>query len=458
MAREKAELHPLELGNKALPIIMGLVSFLGIFSLFLGIGISQGARLAQLERVRALLEASTVRVGIESMLNERISLERGIVAFVSSNPRLDAATFASYAEVIRGTDTVIGGLALLQGTTVKFVHPYDENKAVIGVDLSQIPDQRESILLAMSTRDPVIVGPVKMVQGGTSIISRMSIFIAGSDGPVYWGQASVALNRDEILKQAGALNHANLTFMLRSDMESSPDVIFGDLSILEQSPILLNVSLPGITWTLAALPHSGWRQTGMPSVGLSVIGLAVGAFAGFAIFSVLRTRSTLKRMAYHDQLTELPNRSLFWDRLQMETNRAERDGTSICVCMLDLNGFKAINDSYGHEAGDRLLAEVAARMQKTIRKSDTVARLGGDEFAIIAPIDKPNSLAEVRSRIADCFTLPFDLGVVKKHMEASVGHALFPQDGIDIEALLACADKRMYKEKSKGASNASGTS
>lgn len=440
-------------GYKATSIIVGLIAFSGIFSLFLGIGISQGARQAQLERVRALLEASTVRVVIESSLNERISLERGIVAFLTSKPTLDSETFATYAAAIRGNDPIITGLALLQGSTVKFVFPYEENKAAIGVDLSDIPEQRDDVLKAMKSHDPVLSSSVRLVQGGTGIISRMGIFIPSADGPVYWGQASIALDRDEILRQSGVLTHPNLKFMLRSDKESSPDIIFGDIAILDQSPILLNISLPGTTWTLAAVPKSGWRQSGLPPLGYSIIGLAVGAFSGFALFSLLRTRSALKMMAYHDQLTKLPNRSLFWDRFQVETNRAEREGKSICICMIDIDGFKTVNDSYGHDVGDRLLLEVASRMQKAIRKSDTVARLGGDEFAVIAPIDDSASVDEVRSRLSSCFTLPFDLGVVTKRMNASIGHALFPQDGTDIESILAFADRRMYIEKKGGSSS-----
>jgi len=439
---------------KFLAAVVGLAAFIGICTLFLLAGVSQGARLAQFERVRILLEASTIRMAIESGLNERISLERGIVAFVAADPTLDAEEYAAFAKALLMNDPAIKNLALIEGTTIKYVYPYEQNKAAIGMDLGQIPEQAEAVYRAMRSKDPIVSGPHELVQGGVGIVSRMGIFPAGPDGSRYWGQASVVVDSDEILRRAGAFEHPGLLFLLGSKPGSmaGSSILYGDAEILDKDPVMLEIMLPGgSSWSLAALPRGGWKTFRWLSAVVTALGVTIGALAGFAIYSLMTTRAALRELAYHDQLTELPNRSLFWDRLRVEANRAERDGASVCVCMIDLDDFKSVNDDHGHEAGDKLLAEAAARMSAAIRKSDTVARLGGDEFAVIAPIDGPGGVEEVRSRLGACFVEPFNLGVVVRTSGASIGCAVYPDDGTDVEAVLATADHRMYQQKRSNA-------
>ncbi len=436
--------------RKTKATLTGLTAFLGISALFILAGVSQGARLAQYERVRVLLEASTIRVAIEGNLNERISLERGIVAFVAANPNLDAGTYASFVEVLHMNDPIIMNFALVEGTTIKYVHPYEANKNAIGKDLSQVPEQSEAVRQAMTSREPIVSGPHALVQGGVGVVSRMGIFPIGSKGPEYWGQASVVIDLNQVLRKSGIFAHPDLVFRLGSKTQAGkePVLLFGDDTILDEEPVILDINLPGgALWSLATIPKGSWKTFHWLTFLVSALGVAIGCVVGIAIFSLMTTRSALRVLAYHDQLTELPNRSLFWDRLRVEASRVDRDGTSVCLCMLDLDGFKEVNDDHGHDAGDRLLAEVATRMSTAIRKSDTVARLGGDEFAVIAPVDSPEGVDEVLARLRACFQAPFELGVVTRISGASIGCAVYPQDGTDVEAVLALADRRMYQEK-----------
>jgi len=434
--------------QRTVAIAAGLFTAFSISGLAIFEGYSQSARLGQYERVKVLLEASTVRVGIESGLNEKMSLERGLVAFVASNPRLDAAQYADYAEALIADDPIIKNLALLEGTTIKFVHPYEPNKAAIGKDLALVPEQADAVLKAMTTRDPIVSGPFELVQGGIGLVSRMGIFPVGPDGPRYWGQASVVVDSEEIFRRAGLASHPDISFTLRSRNPAEENtLIFGEQSILDGNPITLEINLPGVSWVLDAVPKDGWKLFRWLSFLVSSIGSVIGSVAGLAVYSLILTRAALREMAYHDHLTGLPNRSLFWDRLGVAIQSAERDHRKISICMVDLNGFKAINDNFGHAAGDRLLTSVASRMLAALRKSDTVARIGGDEFAVIALVDSESGVEEVAARLVSCFKEPFDLGVTNQLSSASIGSALFPEDGNNVEALLAAADHRMYGQK-----------
>jgi diguanylate cyclase (GGDEF)-like protein len=170
-----------------------------------------------------------------------------------------------------------------------------------------------------------------------------------------------------------------------------------------------------------------------------------------------RDEARISYMAHHDALTGLASRSYFTESIEAAKMRLDRQGHPFGLLMLDLDRFKAINDSMGHAAGDTLLKEVARRLEKVITKDDVVARLGGDEFAIITfgtsiDSDEPHhdgSIALAR-RVLDIINEPFVIESKTVFVGASIGVALAPDDGVDTEALLKKADLALYKSKAKG--------
>ncbi|HSM08855.1 MAG TPA: EAL domain-containing protein [Gemmatimonadota bacterium] len=165
----------------------------------------------------------------------------------------------------------------------------------------------------------------------------------------------------------------------------------------------------------------------------------------------------LERRALHDPLTELPNRALFWDRLENAIGRAARHGEALAVLFMDLDRFKVINDGFGHIAGDRLLAAVASRLQAAVRYPDTVARFGGDEFIVlIESLTDPEELRRIADRIVEVFKVPFTLSGQQVHVSTSVGMTLSwaGRVGDEVgrewgEELVRRADRAMYRAKTK---------
>ena len=156
--------------------------------------------------------------------------------------------------------------------------------------------------------------------------------------------------------------------------------------------------------------------------------------------------------ALHDQLTGLPNRRYFEDRLPLALEHAERTGTRVALIMLDLNGFKGINDSLGHDTGDRLLQHIAYTLRQTVRKQDFLARLGGDEFILLtsdlSPTIPASNIAQVaHDRIAEALQKPFHTGAHHLNISGSIGVALYPDDATDEVLLRRLADQRMYAQK-----------
>ena len=169
------------------------------------------------------------------------------------------------------------------------------------------------------------------------------------------------------------------------------------------------------------------------------------------ITEVHRKDEHIRHQAYHDALTGLPNRLLLHDRLGHAIEVAKREQSQVAVMFIDLDRFKVVNDSLGHDVGDLLLIEITERLKECLRKSDTVARLGGDEFVVVvSDFDGIGEVAEVADKILRAVALPLTLKNHEVQVGASVGIAFFPQDGEDVTALMKDADTAMYRAKGGG--------
>jgi diguanylate cyclase (GGDEF)-like protein len=165
-----------------------------------------------------------------------------------------------------------------------------------------------------------------------------------------------------------------------------------------------------------------------------------------------RQGERLRTLSEHDALTGLPNRLLVLDRLHLAMAHARRNGSQLAVCYLDLDGFKAVNDRFGHQAGDRVLVEAARRLTAAVRASDTVGRLGGDEFAILLPgVVASGEFDLILGRILAAIRQPYSLDDrVVDGVGASIGFTVFPDDETTPQTLLAHADQTMYRAKHAG--------
>ncbi|MEB3827526.1 CHASE2 domain-containing protein [Phormidium sp. CCY1219] len=163
------------------------------------------------------------------------------------------------------------------------------------------------------------------------------------------------------------------------------------------------------------------------------------------------SENRLRHQAYHDTLTGLPNRTLFYERLRQALEWAAVNQQQVAILFLDLDGFKTINDTQGHECGDLLLQDVANRLSACLRGSDTVARLGGDEFTVILPaIPRKQDALRVAHKIMSTLSAPFVLHEREIHVTTSIGISLYPLDGEDLEGLINKADAAMYRAKESG--------
>ncbi|WP_400244458.1 diguanylate cyclase [Niallia sp. JL1B1071] len=159
---------------------------------------------------------------------------------------------------------------------------------------------------------------------------------------------------------------------------------------------------------------------------------------------------SLKQMAYNDDLTDLPNRKALDRHIEKTLARSKRHDHCFGIMFIDLDGFKNVNDTLGHDAGDQLLIEVASRLQDNLREEDVISRIGGDEFIVIVEESSKNELENIADRIIQSTSLPYFINESEAQISVSIGISLYPNDGETKEILLENADKAMYYAKNNG--------
>jgi diguanylate cyclase (GGDEF)-like protein/PAS domain S-box-containing protein len=172
------------------------------------------------------------------------------------------------------------------------------------------------------------------------------------------------------------------------------------------------------------------------------------------ISELKRLQKELGQMAHSDKLTGLPNRALLYDRLEQAMVQAKRKRTRFALLYADLDGFKAVNDRYGHQTGDELLQAAARRLVSCVRESDTVARMGGDEFIILlSDLKHWEESSIVARKLLEAIGAPFSVGEVVCRIGISIGISIYPDNADDVQKLISCADFALYEVKQSGKNN-----
>ncbi|MBP0617314.1 GGDEF domain-containing protein [Jiella mangrovi] len=256
------------------------------------------------------------------------------------------------------------------------------------------------------------------------------------------------------------LFNSTMMLILTTPM-AAPSVFAWVLLIPILSQMLLGRALGGgvtivfmaIAYSIYVMRYSESAVNGNPRALFNIAGVAMCIFGFSFIYETSRSRAekALKRQAYTDPLTGLGNRAYLHERFEEEKTRYERDGSAPAILLLDIDFFKKINDSYGHEAGDNGLKAMSALLIANIRQNDDVFRYGGEEFCVLlanASAQEARDTAEKLRRIVE--TSSFDESGEALRLTTSIGVASCPGDGTDLQTLLGAADKRLYAAKVAG--------
>lgn len=292
--------------------------------------------------------------------------------------------------------------------------------------------------------------------------AHCAVFVVGGDGSSFAGGYSPSLRVDTLQPEADyVIRDDNPRLISRAVLSGAPVVVEDVDAVAAPRRLRAEYRALGVraaaAWPLMnrlgsvmgaiylTLPETG--QPGAPVLQL------VGEYSDLTAVAIDNDRQAaqVRHLAQHDVLTGLPNRALFKELLDGAVARGRRRGTQLAALFIDLDGFKQINDSFGHDTGDDVLREVSRRLRATIRAGDRAARMGGDEFYVLADdIESPEAAARMAQRVLDALAAPLLVGGQEHALSASVGIAVFPRDGDSSEELLKRADVAMYRAKNGG--------
>lgn len=416
-------------------------------------------RHAERQRTEVTSQLAEIRARLDSEIRLSLDLTHSLVAYIEAQPDVTQVEFERIARIILGVSGTIRNVALASNHIITHIHPLAGNEAALGFNYRENAEQWQVVERAMTLQTTLVGGPNKLVQGGRAFLIRTPVYanpsaLADSEdtGRPIWGMATLVVDEAKMRDAANFYKHQdsiNVVLRGKDGRGAEGEVIWGDADIFSLNPVVKRIELPEGYWELAAIPVSGWDKHSNNLLLMRTLGWLVALFVAVLVFLLMRAYNQNREMALHDQLTGLPNRRLLEDRINQAIKYAAREQSSFALIFIDVDDFKMVNDQHGHRNGDRVLVEIANRLNGHFRDSDTIARIGGDEFVVVLP--DVSSIDSAESKVASVRQLINEPLIINDRditLRASTGVAMYPDNGSDVDSLLTQADDAMYLQKS----------
>lgn len=399
-------------------------------------------------------ELTLVRSQIESSVYESTYIADSLATVITLNPDFVEKNWLTIAEKLTLKSPFIRSVAIAPNNIITHVYPAKGNEKAIGLDYRQVPVQYASVLLAKDLGWVHLDGPLELVQGGQALVARFPIFMDHPWNRDYWGTVSVVFNYPKMLRESGIYNVAlsRVAIQRRDRLHNDPIIFYGNSSVFERPDVLLPIHLPNSKWQLAGQ----YQLESLAEIRqVKRLTYSLGLFAGLVFYLSLlffyRAYTLVRKASLQDELTQLPNRRFFMQHLEQRIKRAGSHDY-FTLLNIDLNGFKKVNDTLGHDAGDALLKHVAVELSEMLRSSDIVSRVGGDEFLVL--LNRLSDQEKVESLICN---IEHTLSQKPMHWQGeivtpslSIGYALYRHENPQtVKQLTAEADQKMYLHKNQ---------
>lgn len=435
------------------------MTFAVLFAVVMGVASAEARRL---EAERALTQESELR-RVSSLLTKDIDVAlgelRSLAFWIENDPEFAASRFDEYSRQLLKQHPMLRSTVVLQDDVITQVYP--PKPEVMGLDIGRHRTQGRVVAQLRRTQEPTISGPVDLVRGGRGLILRVPVHLAtaATQPDAYWGHVALIFDitrMDLLLHRSGRSLEATLGLTDADGVGPTGELRLGALDEVGAADQTLDILVPSEHWRISVWSLAPQVGSGMGSLFV-LGGVLLSLTGGFAVGLLLCTtrrlhdqNDELQKLAITDPLTGAFNRRAVIERTEAELVLSQRTSKAFSVLLLDLDHFKAINDQYGHAAGDSVLKAVVAIVKNELRQTDVVGRWGGEEFLLIAvqtPEQGALELAErLRQRIAET---PITAGFATLRLSASFGIAESSTTDT-AESLIDRADQGLYQAKAKG--------
>ncbi len=478
--------------NSKKRFIISLLIFLHLMVLFIFTGAIEYNRTYQNNVKQAQDELLLIKLNLENLISSRMLSINGLKAHVETNPDFTQNDYNYFAKgIYESSNDVVQSMAFLTDTVITHIYPYEEYKSIVGTDLSLNVEQEDWITSAKVNEKAIITAPVKLLEGGVGIIVRIPILRLEK----YFGQVSIVFDYDKTLASSGLFGFGEKYYVKLSktdEFTKKEKVIWTNYEgakLSDNEKVTNEVNLYDSPMSLVAIPKDGFTGKSVLFYLILTIGWVVAIISTIVVYRLLtitialsvsetqlketnegletvvtklktneeellnqydeinKQKKHIEFLADCDYLTGLYNRRRFVEDITLfiENNRV---GT---IMLFDLDNFKNINDTQGHNYGDKVLQHIGIVLKDAIYKEAVIYRIGGDEFVVHLP-DIVND-EEIESFIKSFFGSLKDNSFVeqiKNHITASIGIAKYPSDSSNVVDLLMKSDISMYQAKKEG--------
>lgn len=404
-------------------------------------------------KVEASNYASILKSRVDYELNSLLFISSGLSSYLTVyHTNIDREKLEAILADLYTRSKHVRNLAVAVDYRITYVYPIETNKQIIGVDYRDLPQQWPLVKKAVDTRHGVLAGPVDLIQGGNGLIYRYPVYINDR----YWGLLSTVIDTKQFLEAAFSTPSDQYEFAIR--VHETPNKVdkafYGDNRLFEDSHTYRTVSsVPNSEWEWALRDKSQSDLQFLPVIRFLVVGLC--ALLAYIVYLFLKERTTLASHAMYDSLTGLANRRFLYARMDQALIHSQRLNHFLAIMFIDIDHFKKINDTHGHDFGDELLKIVAAKLLSCIRDVDTLSRIGGDEFiVVIEQLGSKEDVGLIAQKILSTFAHPLRILDTDIWISVSIGVALHtPNTPGTIKSLMKQADIALYDVKASGRNN-----
>jgi diguanylate cyclase (GGDEF)-like protein len=399
-------------------------------------------------RMAAVSHTAVLRAKVERELNSLLYLSSGLGSYLMvRSDSIQAKEINDILAMLHRSSRHVRNFGVAIGYRLTYVYPLKGNERAIGLHYPDQPAQWPIIRSIIASGKAALAGPVDLVQGGHGIVYRVPLFIDGE----YWGLLSTVIDADtffQAIADETPDNRYQFALRGRDGHGLRGERIWGDIALFDQGDaVVQEIDIPGGRWAIAVTPRPDERPQDSDFI-VRLMSAMFGGLIAWMLYALIRSRTELERRAMYDGLTGLPNRILLEDRAEMAFARQHRTPEQLCALLfIDLDGFKDINDDYGHKAGDALLVATAERAKAAVRVNDTIARWGGDEFIVLLENVTQEMLEALMTRLRTSLETPIEFEGRRLKVGVSMGMAVHPETGGDLDETLRIADQRMYEDK-----------
>ena len=403
------------------------------------------------------LDALSTKVA--GLVERNIAILYGLRADIAANSGISQARFEHLAIALMSQGLHVRHIGLAPDLIIQMVYPMEGNTLAIGLNYLEHPKQNQSVIRAIETGKIIMEGPVQLIQGGEAFITRVPVTDLRTNE--LWGVISAVIDYRSLFHEAGIHNLPEGTQVAIRSIEidqQQSGVQLGDQSIFHQASTKTEYIHLSIGKWQIGLHDDAQSYASRISFFIIVIGIGASILVGTTVFYGMiqqvhrdAAQRKVEHQAAFDNLTGLSNRYLFNQRLHNMIAEAKRFDKQLVLMIIDLDNFKKINESCGHEVGDELLKHVAITLRREFRGNDLIARLSADEFAaVIKDSTAAVQIELVAERLIESLSKPIKIGEHDLVSSASIGIAIFPDDGDNNISILQHADRAMIAAKKAG--------